>query len=142
MDEYIDKAYQLVEKFENEYAATMYVAQQTRKLLDFSHNALTESEAIRWVISGRPESELAEYIKECKPRIRKRKYNLLNDYISLINDKELAECLRESAIQSMKAHKIVASYQNLDDANCTRLRILIKQYWLDYLKNELPDIKL
>lgn len=142
MDEHIYNAAQLIERFGNEYAATMYVAQQTRKLLDFSHNALIESEAISWIISGRPESELEEYIKACKPRIRKRKYNLLNEYAVLIDDKELEECFRNSAIQSMKAHKLVVRYQNLDEPDCIRLRILLKQYWIDYLTSELPDAKL
>jgi hypothetical protein len=142
MDEYTRATYQLIHDFKNEYAATMYVAQQTRKLLTQSRNALTESEAMSWVVSRKPKSELSQYIQKCNPRIRHRKYSLLNNYAASIDDIELRKCFQDSAVKSMKAHKLIINYSELDDANCTRLRILLKQYWLEYLETSLPDTPL
>lgn len=142
MYEYTYNVSKLIEEFGNEFAATMYVAQQTRKILTQSNNALTESEAINWILSRKPDSELQDYIEQCKPRVKLRKYNLLNEYASQIDDKELEMCFRDSAIESINAHKLLVSYRNLDSADCVRLRILLKQFWLDYLQNEIPDYKL
>lgn len=142
MSDFSSLTFQFVQKFGNEYAATMYAAQQARNLLTLTHNALTESEAIDWLVSCKPESELKEYIKKCNPRIINRKYSLINDFTANIDDSELKDCFQDSAIKSMKARKLVINYKKLDAANCARLRILLKQYWLEYLENELPDATL
>lgn len=142
MDDSTNYTYQLIQEFGNEYAATMYVARKTRELLTKTNNALTESEAISWIISRKPESELQDYIKARNSRIINRKYSLLNEYLALIDDKELRTSFQNSALQSIKSHKLIICYNQLDSASCTRLRILLKQYWLEHLETELPDATL
>lgn len=130
----------LKDRFGSEYAATMYVAKEARKLLTRSHNLLSESEAIDWVILQRTDDDLQKYIQEYRHRLRKRKYNLVNEYMSMIDENKLKIQFQKSALQSNKERRLIIDYDNLDEADCTRLRILLKEYWLDHLRNEISDI--
>lgn len=134
-----ESTFKLLDQFNNEYAASMYVAKQARRLLILSNNALTESEAICWVVENRPISELDKYIKKKRAVLKERKYNLINEYATRIDDRELEKAFRSSAIKSNKLHKLTIQYTGLDYCQCTRLRILMKQYWLDHQKFELQD---
>lgn len=138
----ITQAQHLIQDFENEYAATMYVAKEARKILKSTNNALTESEAITWVLSGKPEAELAAYIQRHRKFIKRQKYSLINEYASKIDDLHLERQFRESAIASNKAHHLVIHYGELDASDSTRLRILLKQYWLEHLTSEIQNHKL
>ena len=135
----IVNAKKLIQRFGNEYAATMYVVKAARMLLNYSKNAITESEAILWVVNGKSMSELDDCIKKRKYALKHRKYSLINEYASLIDSRPLEIKFRECAIKSNKAHRLIIDYGQLDSANCTRLRILLKQYWIDHLQNEMLD---
>ena len=132
----------IVNQFNNEYAAAMYVAQEARKVLTATNNAMSESEAIQWVISGKPQAQLQAYIQRKKKFIKHVKYNVINEYAAKIDDSQLEYQFRYSAIQSSKNHRLVISYGSLDPPNSVRLRILMKQYWLDHLKFDMHDTKL
>lgn len=133
---------QLIQQFGNEYATVMYVAAEVRRVLQSTDNALTESEAIDWVISGKPAEQLDSYIKRHKAVTKHKKYDLINEYVSMIDDAQLKHQFRESAILSNKKRRLVIQYGRLDAADCTRLRILLKQYWLQHLESETKDKKI
>lgn len=133
---------QLIQQFGNEYATVMYVAAEVRRVLQSTDNALTESEAIDWVISGEPAEVLESHIKRHKAITKHRKYNLINEYASRLDNAQLEHQFRESAIISNKEHRLVIKYGKLDAPDCTRLRILLKQYWLEHLASETKDKKI
>lgn len=140
MDIDVEVTNQIIQTFKgNPYAASMYVASQARKLLCLSDNALTESEAICWIMQGRSFDELKSYMKRHKSMLKEQKYNLINEYVSEIDDVELQNAFRNSAVQSNKAHRLVICYENLNYCQCTRLRILLKRYWFDHLQFEAQD---
>lgn len=136
MDKCIEDRAKILQAFDNEYAASMYVAAKAKQILLLSNNALTESEAIHWVISRKPLSELSSYIKKKKAVIREQKYSLINEYASNLYDKSLEAAFRRSAIESNKQHKLIIYYEQLDYTQCVRLRIILKQYWLDHITYE------
>ena len=133
---------QLIQQFGNEYATVMYVAAEVRRVLQSTDNALTESEAIDWVVAGEPADQLDSYIKRHKAVTKHKKYDLINEYVSTIDDAQLKYQFRESAILSNKKHRLVIQYGRLDAPDCTRLRILLKQYWLQHLESETNDKKI
>ena len=132
---------QLIQQFGNEYAAAMYVAAEVRRVLQSTDNALSESEAIDWVISGEPADSLDSYIKRHKLATKHRKYDLINEYAAGLDNAQLEHQFRESAIISNKEHRLIIKYGKLDAPDCTRLRILLKQYWLEHLESEIKDKK-
>lgn len=139
MDDCIEARSKILDNFKNEYAATMYIAAKARHLLDLSNNALTESEAVSWAIEDRSISELDSYIKKKQFTVREQKYNLINEYASRLYDKKLEFAFRKSAIQSNKSRKLIIYYEGLDYPQCVRLRIILKQYWLEHLQKEIQD---
>lgn len=140
MDKCIEARSKILQAFDgNEYAASMYVASKAKQILRLSNNALTESEAICWVTSQKPLSELSNYIKKKKAIVREQKYNLINEYASNLYDKSLEAAFRKSAIESNKQHKLIIYYEQLDYTQCIRLRIILKQYWLDHITYEIEN---
>lgn len=137
MDKCIEARSKILQAFDNnEYAASMYVASKAKQILRLSNNALTESEAIYWVTSQKPLSELSNHIKKKKAIVREQKYNLINEYASNLYDKSLEAAFRKSAIESNKQHKLIIYYEQLDYTQCIRLRIILKQYWVDHITYE------
>ena len=124
------------------YAAAMYVAKKARNIRIRSQNLLTESEAIQWVIDQKSEHDLDKYIKEFKHHLCNRKYSLINEYASDIDDVELRIQFQKSANDSKKNNMLSIDYGNLDTYKCTRLRILLKQYWNEHITTEIPDVPL
>lgn len=124
------------------YAAAMYVAKKARNIRIRSQNLLTESEAIQWVIDQKSEYDLDKYIKEFKHHLCNRKYSLINEYASDIDDVELRIQFQKSANDSKKNNILSIDYGNLDTYKCTRLRILLKQYWNEHITTEIPDVPL
>lgn len=133
---------QLIQQFGNEYATVVYVAAEVRRVLQSTDNALTESEAIDWVVAGKPAEQLDSYIKRHKAVTKHKKYDLINEYASRVDNAQLEHQFRESAIISNKEHRLVIKYGKLDAPDCTRLRILLKQYWLEHLASETNDKKI
>lgn len=129
-------------RFGSEYAASMYVAKKARKLLKKSKNLLSESEAIEWIILERTDADLEAYMNEYRHRIRKRRYNLINEYMSMIDSKRVRKQFQLSALQSNTASKLMIDYGDLDQYDSTRLRILMKEYWLDHLQKDITDISI
>lgn len=138
----LTRVQQLIQQFGNEYATVMYVAAEVRRVLQSTDNALTEAEAIDWVISGEPANVLDSYIRRHRIAIKHRKYDLINEYAARLDNAQLEHQFRESAIISNKEHKLIIKYGKLDAPDCTRLRILLKQYWLDHLESETKDKKI
>ena len=126
----------------SEYAASMYVAKKARILLIKSNNLLSESEAIEWVILQKTDADLEAYINEYRHRIRTRKYDLINEYMSMIDSKSLKKQFQSSALKSNTASKLIIDYGDLGPYNSTRLRILMKEYWLDHLQKDITDISI
>ena len=120
----------------------MCVAKKARNIRIRSQNLLTESEAIQWVIDQKSEHDLDEYIKEFKHHLCNRKYSLINEYASDIDDVELRIQFQKSANDSKKNNMLSIDYGNLDTYKCTRLRILLKQYWNEHITTEIPDVPL
>lgn len=111
------------------FAAIMYISQVARHRAKSVHNCITESQAISWVITGiEPESLKPNLAKWHKRRIMDILY--AEDRLLYIEDKEVADAVRETVMSARKTNNLVYSYKEVcDESRKARVRILSQLIW-------------
>lgn len=120
---------EIVSKFNgNRYQAVQYIQKQSRKLLEYTDNRITDSEAITWVLTGeKPDYESRKTFNEITA---KYEYAYVDEILCYIDDKQVCESIRLSISKSKKSKNLVYRYtKGLDESKKSRVRVVTRIIW-------------
>jgi hypothetical protein len=127
----------ILNQFENEYLATMYVAKKSRQLWDLGGGTLTIPESIDWAITNIPPKDLEHRKAMKKQREYERQYGLLDDIVANIDDKDIRDCIMSSGRLSISQKRLVIDCSfDLDFSKFSRVRVIMRMFWDKYIEQE------
>lgn len=118
----------------NRYAAVVHVATAARNLLTQYHNAILESQAISWVLTGVVPEGIGDPSKPKKRRVWARSY--ISQVLEYVTDKEVREAVQDTILESTKEFCLHFVYNDVDDEpRRSRIRILSRMAWVEISKS-------
>lgn len=120
---------EIVSKFNgNRYQAVQYIQKQSRKLLEYTDNRITDSEAITWVLTGeKPDYESRKTFNEITAKYEDA---YVDEILCYIDDKQVCESIRLSISKSKKSKNLVYRYtKGLDESKKSRVRVVTRIIW-------------
>ena len=120
---------EIVSKFNgNRYQAVQYIQKQSRKLLEYTDNRITDSEAITWVLTGeKPDYESRKTFNEITAKYEDA---YVDEILCYIDDKQVCESIRLSISKSKKSKNLVYRYtKGLDETQKSRVRVVTRMIW-------------
>ena len=120
---------EIVSKFNgNRYQAVQYIQKQSRKLLEYTDNRITDSEAITWVLTGeKPDYESRKTFNEITAKYEDA---YVDEILCYIDDKQVCESIRLSIRKSDKSKNLVYRYtKGLDESKKSRVRVVTRIIW-------------
>ena len=120
---------EIVSKFNgNTYQAVQYIQKQSRKLLEYTDNRITDSEAIAWVLTGeKPDYESRKTFNEITAKYEDA---YVDEILCYIDDKQVCESIRLSISKSKKSKNLVYRYtKGLDESKKSRVRVVTRIIW-------------
>ena len=131
----------ILNQFENEYLATMYIAKKSRELWDLGEGTLTIPESIDWAITNIPPKDLEHRKAMKRQREYERRYGLLDDIVANIDDIAIRNCVRFSGLQSISLKRLVVDYDfHLSPSQFSRVRVIMKLFWDKYLEQRKSNL--
>ena len=119
----------IVSKFNgNRYKAVQYIQKESRRLLEYTDNRITDSEAITWVLTGeKPDYESRKTFNEITAKYEDA---YVDEVLCYIDDKQICESIRLSISRSKKSKNLVYRYtKGLDDNQKSRVRVVTRMIW-------------
>lgn len=131
----------ILNQFENEYLAAMYIAKKSRKLWDLGEGTLTIPESIDWAITDVPPKDLERRKERKKQREHRQKYGLLEDIVANIDDKDIRDCVLSSGLLSISQKRLVIDYDfDLDSIKFSRVRVIMRMFWDKYIEQRNSNL--
>ena len=131
----------ILDQFENEYLATMYIAKKSRELWDLGEGTLTIPESIDWAITDVPPKDLERRKERKKQREHRQKYGLLEDIVANIDDKDTRDCVLSSGLLSISQKRLVIDYDfDLDFIKFSRVRVIMRMFWDKYIEQRNSNL--
>jgi hypothetical protein len=131
----------ILNQFENEYLAAMYIAKKSRKLWDLGDGTLTIPESIDWAITDIPPKDLERRKERKKQREYEQKYGLLDDIVANIDDIDIKACVASSGLLSISLKRLVIDYDfNLNSFQFSRVRVIMKMFWDKYTEQRKSNL--
>lgn len=112
----------------NKFQAVKIISSKARILCDKYKPDLNESQAISWVLTG----DKPEYLDKCrtKRKLRESFYSKESEILSLVDDVDVKQSVKESISLSSKGRSLIYQYKdNLNEYQKARVRILTNMIW-------------
>jgi len=123
---------ELADKCGNRYLATLYVAKAARYLAQEHSVSMLESQLLTWALTGKPPNlSLARYKK-----IESLELSNIEFYLDYVEDAEVRDCVLQRYKDSVRNHHLVYQHPGqLDSFRTSRVNILLRMIWWDFLAN-------
>ncbi len=117
------------------FSATVFVANEARRLADKYQNVISHAEALSWVLSG----EVPQNVKYYKDKLEQRSLRPLqsaNEYLENILDDQVKQSVWRSLVKSNQSGHLIYQYIEVyDKYRQARIRVLTNMLW-DKIRDE------
>lgn len=113
----------------NRFAACKALSNDAISLMSKSKDAILESEAISWALSGDEPKDMKDRARQhMNLTIRKTAY--MERLLGYVDEDDILDCVKESYAQSIRIGSLTFYYpKNLKKQDKTRVRILTRMCW-------------
>ena len=115
----------------NRYAAVYMIAKEARRRAEKCNNLISHAEALSWVLTGtKPETLVRAEMRGQSMSDNSNIQDFIDSYISLVDDREVAEAARDSINQTIREANLVYMYSKIqDEPRRSRVRIITRMLW-------------
>lgn len=115
----------------NRYAAVYMIAKEARRRAEKCNNLISHSEALTWVLTGnKPETLVRAERRGQSMSGNSNIEDFIDSYLSLVDDREVADAARDSIQQTLREANLVYMYINIqDEPRRSRVRIITRMLW-------------